>query len=109
MEFTHLTGTEGAVGISSPPAPRKNAAAVIYGIKLAAGYLCADAFNKMLLRSESSHMSSQEGAIHSVVREVQTRSSLSCWYCDIQAYKHSHGWNVRRLRDQPKEAESTGE
>lgn len=66
MEFTHLTGMEGAVGIPSPQ--KRNAAAVIYGIKLAAGYLCAGAFNKMLLSSESSHVSSQEGTIHSMVR-----------------------------------------
>ena len=43
------------------PPPQKNAAVVIYGIKLAAGYLCADAFNKMLLSSESSRVYSQKG------------------------------------------------
>lgn len=58
MKFTHLTGMGDAVGFFPPP---KNAAVVIYGIKLAAEYLCADAFNKMLLSSESSPMSSQKG------------------------------------------------
>lgn len=92
--------------------PEKNTAVVIYGIKLAAGYLRADAFNKTLLSSESSRVSSQKGpfiAWSISMREVQMRSSLSYWCCEIQAYKQSRGWNVRRQGKWPKEAESTGE
>lgn len=37
------------------------------------------------------------------------RSSLSYWCCEIQAYKQSRGWNVRRQGERPKEADSTGE
>lgn len=59
MEFTHLTGTGGAVGFC--PSPPPNTAVVIYRIKLAAGYLCADTFSKTLLGSESSLVYLQRG------------------------------------------------
>lgn len=55
MECTRLSGCCGFYS------PRKNTAVIIYGIKLAAGYLRADAFNKTLLSSESSRVPSQKG------------------------------------------------
>lgn len=61
MEFTYLTGTGGAAGFCPSLPPPKNAAVVIYGIKLAAGYLCADAFSITLLGSESSLAPLQKG------------------------------------------------
>lgn len=49
----------------------KNDAAVIYGIKLAAGHLCVNAFNKTLLSSESSRVSSQKGPF--IARSISIR------------------------------------
>lgn len=49
----------------------KNDAVVIYGIKLAAGYLCVNAFNKMLPSSESSRVFSQKGPF--IARSISIR------------------------------------
>lgn len=74
MECTHLSGCCGFYS------HRKNTAVVIYGIKLAAGYLRADAFNKTPLSSESSRLSSQKGpfiAWSISIRERGTNASQS--------------------------------
>lgn len=110
MEFTHLTGM-GGTALSLPP---KNAAVVIYGIKLAAEYLCADAFNKMLLCSESPPVSSQKGPF--IVWSITGQErGINVFQCELlvrrntAVNKQGRGWNVRRQGQQPKEAESVGE